>query len=68
LKICPYTQRFSIYTTSGKLVKNVLRKARLAENNDKYILYNKKTYKVYTNTTTPLNIESMLPHVVVEDL
>jgi hypothetical protein len=66
LKICSYTQRFAVFTSSGRLVKNILRKARIDKNNDKYILYNKKTYKVYTNDSTPLTLESILPHIVVE--
>ena len=65
MKICPYTQRFAVFTNSGRLVKNILRKARRYDNGDRYILYNKKKYKVYSNNSTPLNTESVLPHIVV---
>jgi hypothetical protein len=66
MKICSYSQRFSIYTQSGRLVKNILRRMRRNKEGVRYILYNKTLYKVYDNSTTPLNMESMLPHIVLE--
>ena len=32
----------------------------------KFILYNKKLYEVYDNHSTPLDMESVLPHIVLE--
>lgn len=66
MKTCSYAQRFAVYTSSGKLVKNILRRARRDDNNDKYIFYNKKIHPVYTNKTTPLSVESVLPHIIVD--
>ena len=66
MTICSYSQRFSVYTKSGKLVKNILRRMRQDKEGKKFILYNKKLYEVYDNHSNPLNIESILPVIVLE--
>jgi len=66
MKIYSYSQKFSVYTKSGKLVKNILRRMRRDKEGKKFILYNKKLYEVYDNHSTPLDMESVLPHIVLE--
>ncbi len=66
MNICLFSQRFSIYTQSGRLVKNILRRMRRDKEGTKFILYNKKLYEVYDNHSNPLNVESLLPVIVLE--